>query len=62
MSAQKVDTVCSMRLPMEKNYLSYSSSAAASEGQSYVSADGETWNDLTLLSIGMTPSETPTRV
>ena len=40
---------------MEKNYAGYSSSATASGGQSYVSADGKTWNDLTRLSIGYTP-------
>ena len=41
-------------IPMEKNYSSYSSTATAEDGQSYVSGDGKTWNDLTLLSIGTT--------
>lgn len=42
-------------IPMEKNYSGYSNSATASDGQSYVSADGKTWKDLTRLSIGYTP-------
>ena len=41
-------------IPMEKYYSGYSSSASASDAQSYVSANGTTWNDLTQLSIGYT--------
>ena len=41
-------------IPMEKNHSGYSASATASYGQSYVSADGKTWSDLTRLSIGYT--------
>ena len=41
-------------IPIEKDYSGYSSAATASAGQSYVSQDGETWYDLTKLTIGST--------
>ncbi len=44
-------------IAVEKNYTGYSSSASASNGQSYVSADGKSWNDLTRLRIGYTTLE-----
>lgn len=44
-------------IAMERNYSGYSSSASASNGQSYVSADGQTWNDLSRLRIGFTTLE-----
>lgn len=46
---------CLYPIPMEQNYSGYSSTASASDGQSYVSADGKTWNDLTRLRLGTTP-------
>ena len=39
-------------IPVEKEYAGYSSAANAYTGQSYISADGKTWDDLTLQTVG----------
>jgi C1A family cysteine protease len=39
-------------IPVEKDYAGYSSAANAYTGQSYISADGRNWDDLTLQTIG----------
>lgn len=41
-------------IPLEQYYSGYSSTASASNGQSHVSADGNSWNDLTRLRLGAT--------